>query len=112
MCKHLILALSLLFSIRTASVLAQAHPYPIPSQGLTPYSSYRELLIKMGWKPYRINPDLSITYGGYPELICGNTFCTATFRSGGEQLTLNVWFIGEATDDSKNYVVAPSFSIE
>lgn len=33
-------------------------------------------------------------------LICGNTFCTAMFRSGGEQLTLDVWFTREATEDS------------
>lgn len=82
----------------------------VPTTGLALYSAYRQEIPKLGWKPKTIMvPDY---VKGWPEVICGNRLCSATFASdnGKQTLTLSIW--PEVKPGRIEYYVAPSFDIE
>ena len=68
-----------------------------------------EEILNLGWKP---KPSIVPDYvPGWPEIICGNRLCSATFISpnGKQILTLSVWF--DVKPGYINYYVAPDFDI-
>ncbi len=54
-------------------------------EGMT-YGEFREVLIKRGWQP--INQKSST--GKYSEVSCGSAFCTASFISNKNRLSVNL----------------------
>ena len=81
----------------------------VPTKGLSPYGEYRQEILNLGWKP---KPSIVPDYvPGWPEIICGNRLCSATFISpnGKQILTLSVWF--DVKPGHIDYYVAPAFDI-
>jgi hypothetical protein len=82
----------------------------MPTTGLAHYSAYRQEILKLGWKPKTVMvPDY---VEGWPEVICGNRLCSATFASenGKQILTLSIW--PDVKPGRVEYYVAPRFDIE
>lgn len=82
----------------------------VPTTGLALYSAYRKEILKLGWKPKTVLvPDY---VQGWPEVICGNRLCSATFASqnGKQVLTLSIW--PDVKPGQTEYYVAPSFDIQ
>jgi hypothetical protein len=78
----------------------------LPKSALTSYDSFRVALLKNGWLPddsYGIkNDDVSAMYK-FPEVICGNSLCTAQWiAKNRRKLNIVLW-----RDDAGDYRVAP-----
>lgn len=89
--------------------VSEAHPQLVPTRGLTPYEKYRQEIINLGWEPKPVA--VSDYVPGWPEIICGNRICSATFISPNrkEILRLSVWFVMKP--GKIEYYVAPAFDI-
>jgi hypothetical protein len=103
-------AATLFLAICASLVGFRADADLVPTTGLALYSGYRQEILKLGWKPKTIMvPDY---IRSWPEVICGNRLCTATFVSenGKQILTLSIW--PDVLPGSVEYYVAPGFDIK
>jgi hypothetical protein len=89
-------------------LLKPARGQLVPIKGLPLYDEYRKEILSLGWLPKEYT---EISVYGRPELLCGNTFCSATFISPNrkEILELSVWF--KVLPGKIEYYVAPAFEI-
>ncbi len=95
-----------LVSLCLSAKPSMAQDFPVAS--LQDYRQFRESLTKAGWKPVENNAfrreDGSWTYE-FPELVCGNSMCTATWAAkNGKEFSLTVWW-----DDAGEWRVAPQW---
>ena len=82
----------------------------VPTTGLALYSDYRQEILKLGWKPKTIM--VSDYIRGWPEVICGNRLCSATFVSENGKLILTLTIWPDVLPGRVEYYVAPSFDIK
>ena len=98
-----------LFFLSLVCIYHESNAQSIPTDGLSPYGKYRQEILQLGWKSKpSINPDY---VPEWPELICGNRLCSATFISpnGKELLSLSIWPV--VKPGHTDYYVAPAFDI-
>lgn len=95
------LAPMLALPVAIAPVLAQ----DLPTSALTSYDSFRAALLRYGWRPdqaYGIKDSAGKPMYVHPEVICGNSLCTAQWIArNGKKLNLTLW-----PDSSGEYRVA------
>ena len=78
--------LSLAVVLLTGSI---AHAQDFPTSALTAYSDFRKALLKYGWMPDNSYGDKMY---GFPEVICGNSMCTARWKAKNEKgLLITLW---------------------
>lgn len=98
-CKLLALAS---LSLSAAPIVAQ----DLPTSALTSYDTFRAALLKYNWSPdesYGIKNDNGSPMYKYPEIICGNSICTAQWvAKNRKKINIVLW-----RDDAGDYRVAP-----
>ena len=100
---------ALIITVVTASGAVASSENPkgsLPAQGLGEYSTYREALLGNGWLPVAQENSVS----GYPEVVCGNAFCSANWRSsGGREVGIALWPTHTYPYNRLILVVAPQY---
>ena len=89
-------------SLFTAPIVAQ----DLPTSALTSYDTFRVALIKYNWSPderYGVKNDDGSPMYKYPEVICGNSLCTAQWvAKNRKKMNIVLW-----RDDAGDLRVAP-----
>lgn len=97
-----ILLISASGAISIGSALAQ----DLPISALTSYSAFRASLLRYGWTPdngYGVRNQDGTPMYRYPEVICGNSLCTAQWIArNGKKMNIVLW-----RDSAGDYRVAP-----
>lgn len=104
--------ISLIFLGISSRIEAQmSSPYDgesIPFESMPEYSTYRQELIRKGWRPTSLeNFPVSDTF---PELICGNRVCSADWSHTREsrEIMVIVWPDYTSVPSRTIYRVAPA----
>ena len=90
----MLLRLTAALTFLACSSTLQAQEWPISS--LPKYSIFRQALINKGWRPDKEygaiarNKDGSPMYG-FPEVVCGNSMCTAQWFRGRKKIGITLW---------------------
>jgi hypothetical protein len=107
----LAIATFLFLGISSRMEAQMSSPYDdasIPFESMPEYSTYRQELIRKGWRPTSVESfPVSDTF---PELICGNRVCSADWNHtrGSREIMVIVWPDYTSVPSRTIYRVAPA----